>query len=233
MANQAIRQIPVKVSWRDVIELDIADPELKKKTENFLTKLERSAFRYETKDPVTGKVTQKELSGQEMLQKIAETQKMYREAGLSDALGARGMMRNGKFVISQHDRQFDGRVENGCNTAFIGIGNGIMAPVGISLGLDYLRGARFSDTGGRWNPVTIEGVLSNELAHLAYRTTNEQFSNQIEGIISVALGGRQRSSSENVDFRRNGNGGIQSLLEKAPEPKANLKAMAPVLELQA
>ena len=43
--QSAVRTIPVEVKWRDIIHLDIKDADLKKKTEAFLDKLEKSAFR--------------------------------------------------------------------------------------------------------------------------------------------------------------------------------------------
>lgn len=204
------------VNWRDSIELQISDPDLRARTERFLDYLQGASFEYLRQDPSSGKIVKETLTGQQILGDIAARRDGYVQSGMADALRDAGLMgANRKFVIAQHDRLFDGSVQNGANTAFANV-NGRNYPLRIEIGTDYLRGARYYDAQGGLHPVTVEGVLANELGHLATGQPGDQMTIDIENIIAVQLGAEQRVG-ETVEFTRNANGGFQSLL---PDPKA-------------
>ena len=211
-----------RVNWRDSIELQISNPDLRARVERFLDYMQTARFEYARQDTNTGKITRETLTGQQLLGDIAARRIVYVQSGMADTLREAGIMGpNRRFVIAQHDRPFDGQVQNGANTAFARV-NGRDYPLAIQIGTDYLRGARFFDTQGRLHPVTVEGVLANELGHLATGKPGDQMTIDIENIIAVQLGAAQRVGEE-ISFSRNANGGFQSLLPAAggtaPAPK--------------
>lgn len=202
------------VNWRDSIELRISDPDLRARTERFLDYLQGATFEYLRQDPNDGKIVKETLTGQQILGDIAARRGVYVQSGMADVLQGAGFMGpDQKFIIAQHDRFFDGRVQNGANTAFTRV-NGRDYPLRVEIGTDYLRGARYYDAQGGLHPVTVEGVLANELGHLATGQSGDQMTIDIENIIAVQLGAEQRVG-EQVEFTRNGNGGYQSLLPAA------------------
>ncbi|MGQ0526748.1 MAG: hypothetical protein ACT4OY_01765 [Alphaproteobacteria bacterium] len=219
---------PIKVSWTDVIELQIQDPELKTGVERFLNVLESNAFPYDEAAPEDhSKITRKNFSPQEeIFARLATAKKLYDETGLSDTFIKMGMMSSQKkFVIRQHDRLFDGKAENGANTLNVQMPGKTKFPAMVEMGSDYLKGAQYTGADGRKYPVSLEGVIANELFHLAYGMedrsglgiSDEAYSNRIESIIVTALGGAQRNESSLIDFTRNSNGGYVILIP----PKQN------------
>jgi hypothetical protein len=101
-------------------------------------------------------------------------------------------------------------------------------PVGVQLGQDYLKGAQYLGVDGRHYPVTVDGVLANELAHLAYRTRDERLSNQVEAIITTPAGAVQRDPSTTIiQFERDSNGGYQTLYDKLPSKQGSLDITLP------
>lgn len=211
-----------RVNWRDSIELQISNPDLRARVERFLDYMQTARFEYARQDPNTGRITRETLTGQQLLGDIAARRNVYVQSGMADTLRDAGIMGpNRRFVIAQHDRPFDGTVQNGANTAFARV-NGRDYPLAIQIGTDYLRGARFFDAQGGLHPVTVEGVLANELGHLATGKPGDQMTIDIENIIAVQLGAAQRVGEE-ISFSRNANGGFQSLLPAAggtaPAPK--------------
>ncbi len=221
MGQGGARPAVPTVNWRDSIELRMTNPDLRARTERFLDYLQTARFEYARQDPNTGRITRETLTGQQILSDIAARRNIYIQSGMADTLRDAGIMGpNRRFVIAQHDRLFDDSVQSGANTAFANV-NGRNYPLRIEVGTDYLRGARFFDAQGRLHPVTVEGVLANELGHLATGQPGDQMTIDIENIIAVQLGAEQRVG-EGISFSRNANGGFQSLLpatkDLAPAP---------------
>ena len=207
------------VNWRDCIELRIGDPDLRARTERFLDYLQRAEFTYLRQDPETHRIVEEKLTGQQLLRDISARRDVYDQSGIAASLEGAGLMGpSHKFVIAQHDRPFDGSVQNGSNTMFAQV-NGHDYPLRIEIGTDYLKGAQYYDAQGGLHPVTVEGVVSNELGHLATGQPGDQMTIDIENIIAVQLGAEQRVG-EQVEFSRNGNGGYQSLLPETVAPPA-------------
>lgn len=221
MGQGGARPTVPTVNWRDSIELQISNPDLRARVERFLNYMQTARFEYARQDPNTGRITRETLTGQQLLGDIAARRNVYVQSGMADVLREQGIMGpNRRFVIAQHDRPFNGQVQNGANTLFAQV-NGRDYPLRIEVGTDYLRGARFYDAQGRLHPVTVEGVLANELGHLATGQRGDQMTIDIENIIAVQLGAEQRVGEE-ISFSRNANGGFQSLLpatkDLAPAP---------------
>ena len=185
-AIPSIRQVPVEVPWEDVITVTIDDPILKRQAENFLDLLERSEFPFNVGDDV------QYLSGQYILGQIRNNQSIYQQAGAIEILEENGFMIDGRFLIGSHDRAYDGEPVNGSHTIIVTLGDAQL-PVTVLLGEQYQRGAMQYSADGALAPVTAEGVLANELAHLSGITDNQQGSMQVEDIIAGNLGAVQRS----------------------------------------
>lgn len=224
----SVTDIKPTIKWRDVIQLEISDPDLKKRTEAFLDKLEKSEFNYTTNSPKKGDVDV--VSGQEILRSIKARQDFLAShpefaAVIDRASEQLGMNKgkDGKLVIADHTSPFQGSEQTGSSTAFINPGTPI--PVGIRIGQDYLKGARYLGQDMRYHPVQIEGVLANELAHVANRSSNNEMSDKIENAVLVSLGGVPRVvGREEIDFKTNQNQGYHSLLIQ--KPKTTIKASA-------
>jgi hypothetical protein len=214
----------IKVQWRDVLKIDISDPVLKRHVEGYLDKLQKSAFKYEVLDPSSEKKTVKELSGQEILQRLQNTQAAYLDPQLKDHMSR--FMQDGKLVIKSHNTPFNGTAQTGCNTAFLTADGSV--PVMINLGTDYLRGARVRNTDGTTSPVTVDAALTNELAHMAFKTSDDNFSDMIENIVVIAMGGKQRmnSTQAQIEFQRGGNFSYQTLYDKLPTKAPTAKSVA-------
>ncbi len=212
-----------QIRWRDHIELDISDRDLKVRVETFLDHLERASFDYARLDPDSGQIIPETLSGQDLLRDIASRRDLYERSGIAQVLADAGVMGDDhKFVIAQHDRPFDGTVQNGANTAFASI-EGRNYPLRIELGTDYLQGAQYFDANGQTHPVSVEGVVANEIGHLATGRPGDQLTIDIENIIAVSLGAEQRVG-QGIDFEQGSNGGYHSLL---PVPVAPAPGLAP------
>lgn len=222
------------VKWRDIFDLNIDDRGLKTSVEGFLDYFENAEFPYDRQDPNTGAITQSTISGQQVLEGIAVRLKLYEENGLAKAfsdpkmaerLGLSGegpngilppgesVMHDGKFVIRSHDQEFKGDPKTGANTISMVL-PGMSEPLvlGINLGKDYLRGAQYYGVDGNMHPVTVEGVLVNELAHMDQGASAEAASILLESIVTVSNGGVQREPGNSyIDFSSNSNGGFQTL----------------------
>jgi hypothetical protein len=187
MAIGSIRDIPepsIKFHWRDLIALDIRDPELRSRAESFLNLFEHSAFRYEKLDERTGRLMAREISGQDYLKRISELKDTYDTVNLSTLLTSRGMMPGGKFLIAQHDRPYDGSMETGAETLWMGKHKPDPLPIGIEIGASYLRAER----------VSIDAVLVRELTKLAFQKNDEAPGMEAaDVIVSVLRGHRTRA----------------------------------------
>jgi hypothetical protein len=230
-------------NWRDLFELDIDDPDLRAKVEGFMDYFEDAEFPFQQQDPNTGAITTQTLTGQQVLSGIEARLKMYEDAGLTTVLsdpntavrlgmaGQEGLldagesiMVDGKFVIRSHGDEFDGSPQTGSHTVSINM-PGMSEPLvlGISLGEEYLRGARYFGVDGATHPVTVEGVLANELAHMDQGALAEDASILLESIVTVVNGGPQREPGNSyIDFEPDANGGYQTLrtYEAPVEPAA-------------
>lgn len=195
----------IQVRWQDILELQITDPTLRQHVENFLDFLETAEFDYHYMDENSGEVSRRTLTGQDLLRRIAVRRETFERENIFPVLENMNITSNNKFVIRSHPRQPINLPQDGANTLFIGLSEEAFVPVEISLGMVYLRTAMEMDINGNRNPVTVEGVLANELAHLAFGSTDDVMSNMVESIIAVAMGAGQRDAARsNITFRRSG-----------------------------
>ena len=232
----AMRSLPpseVKLKWRDILTLEISDPVLKRHTEGFLDKLEKSAFRFQLADS-SGKLVNRELSGQEILLRLKELQVEYtdpqkakffndavatlKKAGVLD--GHDGVLKDGKLIIQSHDKPYVSAA-TGSNTLQTEYRNEIF-PLRINLGTEYLRGAQVKGHDGKYSAVTVDGVLANELGHMAFRSRSDRLSDDVENIIVNAMGGKPRVYSEDsgIKFQKGSNFSYHTLYDKVDKPAA-------------
>jgi hypothetical protein len=222
------------VRWRDVLHLQIRDDQLRQRVEGFLDRFERGSFPYRFRDAQTGQEVERALTGQDILQRIQALGQQYNAtAGANDTI--RGLLNqfgiqhvNGRFTIADHPRPFDGNPANGSNTMFVG--NPPSLPLAIQIGQQYLRGAQYLGVDGRHHPVTVDGVIAHELAHLAFLNPSESprpgtlSPNQVESIVVTALGGPQRDPRTTlVRYTPDSNGGYQTLYDRQPQRRGSLQ----------
>ena len=217
---QVLPDSEIKIKWQDVFDLQVSNAELKKHVTGFMDLFEKSVFKFYLQDAQTGVVTENYITGQQVLGDIQRTNEEYERTGFRYQTGIQYLIPNGKIVIASHDNLFKG-VATGSNTMF-SVNEGREAPLRINLGTDYLKGARYYGVpGSGWfgigratHPATLENVLSNEIGHVWYRTSNEKISNGIENIIAVQMGAPQRDmDKQEIEFSRNSNGGFVTLYD--------------------
>lgn len=228
MANPGITTVPVTVPWRDVIHLDIKDPALKAHVEGFLNQFERSSYPYQRQDPRSGQITEERLSGQDILARLKQTQDLYRQVGgaqlsgqMQQVMARLGMQyADGKFTIGDHNRPANGGPANGSITMFADQGGAL--PMGIQIGTDYLKRSMYPGVDGKMHPVTVDGVIAHELAHLAFKTRQEGVPLQIEGIVVAAMGGEQRDPNSSVINLNRQSPGYETLYDKQTQRRGDL-----------
>lgn len=219
----------MSVLWRDIFSVEIDNPDLKEKVEGFLDYFQDAEFTYDRQDPNTGEITSQTLKGQDILRGIADKLNYYKELGLTDVLSdpsiderigipqtaiqGASIMSNGLFTIRDHNMDFTGGAETGSYTFSFGLpGIDGLIETGIVLGTDYLQGAKYNGTDGKTHPVTVEGVLANELAHMHLGAEAESASIFLESVVTTVNGGVQREPGNSyIEFEKNGNDGFQTL----------------------
>jgi hypothetical protein len=215
------QQTPIK--WRDVFHIDIADPVLRRHVEGFLTYLETAD--YPGMDPQ--EVMQPE--GQSLLFGLKRVQDHYREqpAIIPDAKeGARidktkrmvqhfeeiGLMRDGKFIITAHNLPYvKERQETG--THIVGHKFINFWPAQISLGTDYMKGARYRDERGGLHAVTVDAALIHQFAPIIWMTEDKDIALHLENDYLRVMGMPERADS-GVVFKRGINGGYRTLYDR-------------------
>jgi hypothetical protein len=77
MTTKKVFSVDPEIRWRDLIALEIPNPELKKRVEIFLNLLEKSAFSYQFNDAATGQSEERFFSGQDLLKRMADVRKNF------------------------------------------------------------------------------------------------------------------------------------------------------------
>lgn len=164
------------VDWRKSIVVVTDDPTLRMRIENYLDHLQNSPSTF----TVPGKDGKPySFTGKDMIRAIGLYVGMYNTGNGENYNFIRSRLKDGKLQIMTHELQFDGTPLTGAFTVLYGDVN---LPLQIQIGKDYLKSMEFKADNGNFYPVTIEGVLLNEIAHAAFRldASQEAGSNLIE-----------------------------------------------------
>jgi hypothetical protein len=197
MGGLPVRTSPepsIRFNWRDLLALDMRDPDLRSRTENFLDLFQRTRFPHTTVDAGTGHTRAGSISGQDYLERISKLKDVYDVSSLSTMLTSRGMMHGGRFIIAQHNRPYDGTSEEGAAPVWMGRHKPDPWPVGIEIGAPYLKSER----------VSVDAALTKTLTQLAFQTTDEKIADDAADVVVGALRGSGKSRS--IDFNDNSSG---------------------------
>ena len=195
-----ITKTDVRVKYSDVFDVQISpDTELGKKTRAFLEFFEQAKFEYAQQDPKTGVITTQFVSGQDMLMQAKEKsealQSIFKDSGGLPG----GILPNGKIPIKAAEGVYNGTLETGSATKFgiIKLGQSALSvPVNIQLSEDYIKRSDYMGEDGKLHPVTLDGVLANELCSACTYKDGDEYSIGFENIVIVSLGAEQRVSRE-------------------------------------
>lgn len=215
------------IKWRDVFHIDISDPELRRHVEGFLTYLE-------TADYSGVNEAMPELNeGQWLLFGLKRVQDHYRteptivpdrEKGarideakkMAQHFQELGLMHDGKFIITAHDTPYDSQNnENGPVVSGYKFKN--FWPGRISLGTDYLKGARYRDERGGLQSVSVDAVLVNQFAHFIWMIDDPSRGLEIENDYLRAMGAPERVDLR-IEYRRDANSGYRTLYDQKGSP---------------
>lgn len=215
------RQAPDSVDWRKSIVVVTDDPKLRQRIEGFLDHLQNSPFKYSV--PLDGGGTY-QFTGKDMIRAVGLYVDEYKRHPNSPHVRdiILPALKDGKLQIASHDKKFDGSGLTGCFTLMYGQEN---LPVQIQIGKDYLRTMELKGPDGRYHPVTIEGVILNELVHAAFRTKDEPSTNLVENQFLRSRGKPERQlDMASQEYRFNPKPDYTSVFDKplpasAPAPK--------------
>lgn len=190
----------------------IRDAELKEHVENFLDIFQQGVFPYLLPDGQGGykRVT---IDGQRVMQGLQRRLQGYRESGMMAAVQQAGLLKSGKYTIDSHNRNpIPGSAANNAIAYGFKIEDRNY-PMAVSLGVPYLKGAKYKAEGGL-HPVSVGGVLVNELAHIWLNTEDDVKSNDIERIVTTRMGAVPRGlDNRDIVYVPNSNGGFHTLYQ--------------------
>ncbi len=211
-----IQKVPkVEIKYTDVFDVKIpADTELGKKTREFMEFFQQATFKFDVMDPATGKIQRQETTGQDLLKQA----KMYCDA-LAPATATINspipILPGGKIPIEAVAGKYNGTLPTGCATMMFHLpikDQSLSIPIKIQLSEDYLKRANYIGTDGALHPVTIDGVLANELFEACKFKASDLGSINFENIVMVGMGAAQRIPKE-------------ASIKTSPEPRANIETL--------
>lgn len=189
----------VEVKYTDVFDVRIPeDTELGKKTREFLGFFEQAKFKFHVMDPETRQIVEQEISGQDLLKGAKEY------CGVLSPVAGKinspiPILPGGKIPIEATVGQYNGTMPTGCATMFAAIPAGntfLTLPLKIQLSEDYLKRTNYIGTDGKFYPVTLDGVMANELFEACRFKSDDLGSIQFENIVMVPMGAAQRVPKE-------------------------------------